>query len=175
MSTAARTSRRGFTLIEMLCAMVVIGLIATLAAGFVIQASSSFTVAGTGAQVLLEANSAMDRISRELRGIQLSSGSLNVSSISSSSISYNSGSSITLNSGTLSLTTPTSGSSPLAVGVTSFTLEALDNQGTLLTLPLASPATSTIQRLRITVTLTRGTTSETLRTVVFPRALITGS
>ena len=69
----ARSVRRGFTLIEAIATIVVLAIIGSIASLIILTAVDGYTDAATGAQLHIEASTAMDRIVRELRKVALDS------------------------------------------------------------------------------------------------------
>lgn len=188
MNRDAGTSRRGFTLVELIAAMVVVAVIGTIGAFTLQRAAAANTQVSTRGMLFAEASGVMDRVVRMIQSEPMRVGSNpavpSIAGFSASSVSWDDGSSIVYTSAqqTLTLTDITAGdlaaSSPvLSSCVTAFTMSAMNDAGTdLLTLLGVSSLDATqsedIQRLSITLTLTREGQTVTLRTRVFPRCLL---
>ncbi|CAN5838828.1 hypothetical protein BH11PLA1_BH11PLA1_18860 [soil metagenome] len=180
MSTPLRTlcaRRGGFTLIEMLCTICILATIAMVTSGLIFQASAAFVAAGTGAQLSGELSGAMERVAREVRMIPAKSGTSGVvadlNGIGSISILYGLGA-VAMKGDALTITEG-AGTQCTILENASIAFEALDNQGAVIAEPVTGPKLEQVQRVRITLSATRGSETQTLRTVVFIRSLMAGA
>ncbi|MBX9736930.1 MAG: prepilin-type N-terminal cleavage/methylation domain-containing protein [Phycisphaerales bacterium] len=168
-----------FTLVELVCAMVIIGLLGSVTAAIVARASTSFSSAGVGSQLSGDASSAMEVISRRLRDINAVVGSTpaapNITSVSSGAITFETNSSFALNGTQVLYSDAGATAMPIAANVTTFSIVPLDQSGAAIALPVSGAGTAAIQRFRITLTLSRSGINETLRTEVFIRSLMAGA
>ena len=81
--SAQLARRRGFTLIESMGAVVIIAVLSGFASMIILNAVDGYTNAAVGAQLHAEASIALDRAQRELRRIELLTGSGNAPNITS--------------------------------------------------------------------------------------------
>ncbi len=173
-------SRRGFTLIEMVATVVIIGTLGSVASGVIYQASRTYTQAALSAQVHEELASGLDRIDRALREIAIkspyASSAPNIVSLTAASMTYNTSSVLTYTASTGDITLSESGgpTGTLLRGVSAFTLQAFDESNAAMAASLSGSACDAIRRISVSITLTRDGVSQTLRTKVFLRALLKG-
>ena len=180
-ATACRN--RGFTLVEALATIAVLSIVGLASSRLILESSSRFTDAVTRSQLHATGTSAMSRIVSELGGVSPLSGvsptAPNINSASSSTsvtfvgsggatrtITYNSGAS------TIIITGSAAASQTLASDCTAFSFTYLDSTGGTI-----SPAsgTSLIRRVVVQFTLSRAGVSETIRTSVYIRSMMSGS
>ncbi len=170
---------RAFTLIELLCAVVILGMLGSVTAAIVARASASFTSAGIGSQLSSEASTALEVITRRLRDIDGVTGSVpaapSISSISATSITFNTNSSFTHSGSQVLFSDAGTTALPIVNDVVTFTLSAIDGSGNAIALPISGAGTGAIQRIGITIALRRAGITETLRTQVFIRSLTAGA
>ncbi len=174
-----RPGTRAFTLVELLCAMVILGVLGSVTAAIIARASASFSGAGIGGQLSSEASGALEVITRRLRDIDGVAASVpaapSITSVSSSSIVFNTNSSFTLAGTQVLFSDAGTTSMPIANDVTTFSLTALDESGSAIALPVSGSDTAAIRRIGVTIALSRSGITETLRTQVFIRALASGA
>lgn len=177
--TNARSGRRdgGFTLIEAIACMVILGTMASVSAGLVLRASDAYTRGATSAQLVAELSTGMDRIDRELRRIERKGAGAvapNIASVSATSITWSTNWSLTLSSGHVLFSE--AGSTPVVLlrDVTAFTVAAFNESDAALVLPLSGSGCDPIRRLSVSVTLSRNGQTESLRTKVFLRSTLAG-
>lgn len=180
MPLAPRTSRRGFTLVEALCTIVILGVLGSLISSLILRSSRSYIEVAQRAQLHSELAAAMDRIERELREIPLTSGTTSpaIASVRTDSITWTrSGVSCSLSlSGTnLMLTDTTGAAAVLLADVTSVAVSAYDESNAVITLPAVGGSTSSVRRVQVTITTARNGISDTLRMKVFIRSTMEGS
>ena len=173
-------ARRGFTLIEAIATLVILGSVGSVVSSIIFRAVQDYTTIATGAQIQAELTCTLDRIDRELREIDAkTTGSVapNIRSLASGSITFVSGGltkTISLTGTTLNLI-DSSGTTPLLDDVSTFTISAFDQSNTALAASLAGAGCDAIRRLSITVTATRNGSSDSLRTRVFLRSTLSGA
>ncbi len=178
--SARAGARRAFTLIEMIATVVIIGTVGSVASGIIYSASRAYTEAALGAQLHAELAAGLDRIDRAVREIGLkspyASSAPNIVSLSASAITYNTSSVLTFNSGTGEITL-SEGGGPTGVllrDVSTCTFSAFDESNTALASSLSGAACDAVRRVSVSITLTRGGATQTLRTKVFLRCMLEG-
>ena len=157
--------------------MVILGAMASVSAGLILRASDAYTRGATGAQLVGELSTGLDRIDRELRRIgRKGAGAVapNISSITSSSITWNTNWSLTFSGGQVLFSE--GGSTPVALlrDVSAFSVSAFNESDATLALPLAGAACDPVRRLSVSVTLSRNGQTESLRTKIFLRSTLAG-
>jgi prepilin-type N-terminal cleavage/methylation domain-containing protein len=178
MTIPATTSRRGrgFTLVEAIASIVIIGIVGLVASRLVVTASAAIEGTARRAELSGMLNAAMERAMIELRNIDAAAGVPVITSPSTSSISFTVGGSsrqLSHSGTTVSLTGAAASGAALATDVTTFTLTYYDRDNATIASPAAS--ISSIRSIQLTMTATRGGVSETLRSRVFIRSLSSGS
>lgn len=169
----------GFTLVELICVTVILGVLGAVTAGVISRAAAAMADSSVSARLCDEAGSAMELMTRQIRSIPGKAGSTpaaaDITAITGSSIQFAPSSWITL-TGTQVLVSENGGTAmPIAGNVTQLIFEPLDSSGALIATPVAAADLARVQRLRITLTLQRGARTETLRTTVFLRCLLAGA
>lgn len=168
-------SRRAFTLVEFIATMVVVSTIGAVISVLMGTSVDGYTRAATTAQLNSELNIALDRIDQMLRYVpQGSGGGPNISTLTATSLTWNTNWVLTLSGTNLTLSEAGGTASIIAKDVTSLSITARDQSNTALAASLSGSACDNIHRVRISITQTRSGVSETLRTTIFPRALMTG-
>ena len=179
--------RRGFTLIESMATVVVLGVLGSAASFLIIDAVDGYTDAATRAQLHAEMSIALDRAMREIRKIELDSDAVgevapNITSISATSIQWEDAAADQyelLKSGSeLQLKVDGVGPATLMTDVTGLTITGYDDGGPLPADPdtvVASCPCGTIRRIAVDVTAERGGISESLRFKVFIRSTMSGA
>lgn len=174
--TATTREHRGFTLVEMIAAIVVISIVGLVGSRLVLVASNAMEGTARRAELINSLNLVMERAMTELSSIDAAAGVPAITSPTSSSITFTvNGSSRTLShSGTtVQLTGAAATGATLATDVTTFTLTYYDRDNAVIASP--SAAISSIRSIQLTVTATKASISETLRSRVFLRSLSRGS
>lgn len=171
-------SASGFTLIELVCAMSVMGLLSVLAARIISSTADQYVAATVQTELCLEMSTAMERIVQDLRQTRLKNTlTPDLSSMTGSSIAWtdpDGPKSLSLNGSDLVLTDSIA-SSPLVRGVTSLGVQAYDDSGLALTGILNTAQLAAVRRVEITLTAQRQGVTETLRTRVYLRMLMSGT
>lgn len=169
----------GFTLVELICVTMILGALGAVTAGVISRAAGAMADSSVSARLCDEAGSAMELITRQIRSIPGKAGSTpaaaDITAITGSSIQFAPSSSITLTGSQVLFSESGGTAMPIAGSVSQLLFEPLDNSGTLIATPVAAADLARVQRVRVTLTLQRGARSETLRTTVFIRSLLSGA
>jgi prepilin-type N-terminal cleavage/methylation domain-containing protein len=167
--------RRGFTLVEAVAAMAVLGALGSVSSGVIMSAVGSYRDAAVTAQLHEEVSSAMEVVTRQLRVIpQAVSGGADISAVTPTSIAYGT-SSLTL-SGT-DLVWVNAGGAPVTLlsDVSGFALACFDGTNTAMNASLTGAECATVRRVSVTITLARDGRSDSVRSKVFLRGFVQGS
>jgi len=177
----ARSARqtRGFTLVEVIATMAVMGALGAVASSTVFSALDSYLDAATRGQLHTEISMAMDRVVRELQNTQLDGSASGVApdieSVASSAITWNDDYSLTLTGGQLMLSDNGAAAEPLLANVSSFSVQTFNESNVALGASLSGAGCDAIRRIQLTLTMQRNGTIETLRTKVFLRCTMEGA
>ncbi|MGQ0627522.1 MAG: PulJ/GspJ family protein [Phycisphaerales bacterium] len=176
---ASRRWRRGFTLVEAVATMVVLGALGSVVSSVIFRTVQDYTVTATSAQVQLDLSSTMDRLDRSLREIDVRSGSNapNITSITPTSIAYTAGGAtggFALSGSSLVFTDAT-GSTILLDDVIAFSIIAYDESNNAMGASLSGAACDPVRRILILLTVTRAGAADTLRTRLFLRSTMEGA
>lgn len=170
---------RGFTLVETICALVVVATVGSVSSGIIYTAIRSYRDASTKAQLSDDCSAALDRLTKVLWSIPRDTSASVVapliSNVTASSISWNTNWSLTLSGTQLMLTESGGTARPIVENVTAFTVSCYDQSNTLLAASLSGAATQPIRRIQLQISVSRQTQTETLRTRVFIRSLMSGA
>ncbi|MCE2967852.1 MAG: type II secretion system protein [Phycisphaerales bacterium] len=176
--SAARGTRGAFTLIELLCAIVVLGVLGSVTSAIILRAGVAFAGAGVASQLALEGDSAMEAVARLIRTIPTRTGTSPaapmITSVAADSITFGSATTIA-RVGTELRLTEGGQTRTLADDVSDFLIEPMSNAGAALSVPMSGAAVDAVQRVRVTLSLSRNGQSQTLRTTVFIRSLLAGA
>jgi prepilin-type N-terminal cleavage/methylation domain-containing protein len=164
------TSRsQGFTLIEIIVVIVIIGILATIAATIIMQGVSMYSVGESRSNALYQARFAMERMSREIREIR-SNTAADIPAMTGTTLLYNDINGLQLgfrlNAGNIERTEDNGTTwQTLAINITGpggniFTY--LDNTGAV------TASESSLWLVQIQVTATQGTESINMQTTVHP-------
>lgn len=174
-----RRSARGFTMVEAIATLTVLGVLASVSVNLIYTATTSYRDAATRAQLSDEVSVAMDRIARRLTSIERDTSAAvvapQISSVTPTSIAWNSNYSLTLSGAQLQLVENGGVARTLLDDVTSFSVSAFDESNAALAGTLSGAATQAIRRIRVQVTVQRLGISETTRTKLFIRATMSGA
>lgn len=172
--------RSGFTLVEVITCVSILAIISTVCSQIIFTATNAFTENALRAELHAQATTVMERLVRELQNIQrdtINTATVpNISAFTASNITWNTQYSP---SGQISGAAPASLTSSFSPGNTgslgpsvSVTLAYFDKDNA--TVAVGGNA-SLIRRIQITVTITNGSMSESLRTKVYLRSMLSGS
>lgn len=173
------SSRRGFTLVETICALVIVATIGSVSSGIIYSAINSYRDASTRAQLHNDCSAALDRLTKVLWSIPRDTSATVVapliSNVTASSISWNTNWTLTLSGTQLMLTESGGTARSVLDNVTAFTVTCYDESNAALAASLSGSATQAIRRIKIEVTVSKQGATETLRTRVFIRSLMAGA
>lgn len=168
--------RRGFTLVEAVAAMVILGALGSVVSAVVLEAMQGYSTAATGTLAHEQLTSALERLDRELREIDLKSGSAvapDITSITPTSITFSGGKAISLTGTTLNFTDTAATTTVMLDAVSAFTIAAFDEANVAMAGTLSGAACDPVRRLSITLgSITSGTT-DSLRTKIYLRNAMT--
>jgi prepilin-type N-terminal cleavage/methylation domain-containing protein len=173
----------GFTLIEAIATIVVLGVIASVSSGIILSAADGYLGATVQAQLHTELSVAMDRIVRELQKIDLDESASGVApdvdTFTSTTIAWSNpadeNSALWLDGTDLKVIIDDSDDAVLLADVVSVAFAASDESDASLALPLAGPTCDAIRRITVTITLTRSGETSSLRSNVFLRSTMSGA
>jgi len=171
-------SPRGFTLIELISTMAVVGALGSIAASILIASIGSLMQTTTAAQLHTELSIALDRVDRELRNIPLDSGASdiapNIDSVTSSSIAWGGSSQLSFASGNLYLTLNGGSAVTILQNVISLSVKAYDEDNAQMASSLSGTGCDGIRRLQVDIRVTRDGVTEDLRTKIYLRSTMAG-
>ncbi|MFM9957164.1 MAG: type II secretion system protein [Phycisphaerales bacterium] len=127
-----RADRRGFTLVEMLATLVVVGTVAAITSPIVVGATQAFAKSASQRRAAEQVAGALDRLSRVLREAPAKSspaGAADFASAAADNFALSNGLNVTLSGSTLMLGSTTVKGSPLCQNVTAFQITYLDSAG----------------------------------------------
>lgn len=175
----AGPTRRGFTLVEAIAAMLIVAVLGSVSSVVIYTAVASYRDASVKAQLHGEASSAYDRLVRALwsipRDTSASVVAPQVSTVTATSIAWGGNWSLTLSGTQLMLVENGGASKSILNNVTSFTIQTYNESNTALAASLSGAATQAIRRIQLQVTVGREGQTETLRTRVFIRSTMSGA
>lgn len=171
--------RRGFTLIESIATITVLGVLAGVSANLLYTASTSYRDASTRAHLCDDVTVALDRVAHRMTSIARDTSASvvapQISSITPTSIAWNGDCSLTLSGAQLMLVESGSAARVLLDNVTSFSVSAYDESNSALAGTLSGAATQAVRRLRFQITAQRLGITETVRTKIFIRSTMAGA
>ena len=161
---------RGFTLMEMVITILLVGILSSLAAVIILQGVKGYTVEDQRSNAHYQARLAMERMVREIRLIRWDSvlGQADISTMTATDLRYQdiqgNQMGFRLNVGTVQRTQDSAATwQPLATGVTALNFNYFQQDG-------VTPATApTLWFVEITMTDLQGTDTLQMRTRVHPR------
>jgi prepilin-type N-terminal cleavage/methylation domain-containing protein len=182
MQRRRRTTRRGFTLIESIAAIVVLGTLGSIASFLIVGAVDGFVEASNAAQLHAELSIGLDRAVREMRRIEPApggNGASRVDSVTATSIGWSDsdGDAYALSLAGTEVTIAVDGGAAavLLSDVAAFTVTASDEDDSPLTPPCSGAGCSAVRRVRLEATLQRNGVTHTLRAKVFLRGSMAGT
>lgn len=166
MSAVTRTTRKAFTLLELLAAILVMSIISAVLLPVLSSASESYTTTRDVRSRTEHMAFALDRIARMIRQAPIGTDDIGVGiqTATASSVLFTDGTGIELSAGQLEMVVPGAANSLLCDDIDSVTIEYFASDG------ITSTLTSPTQTHRIAVTLTSGTL--TMSVIAHPRVWI---
>ncbi len=178
MKRRSATSRRGFTLVEAIAALTIIGVLGSIGSRLVYSSVTSIRDGSDRAEMHSEASNAMSTITTTLRNLaRTSSGGANITSVTSTSIACNTTQTFSLSGTTLNFADSAQGgtSQPMLRNVSAFDVKCYDQDNTALATTLSGTGIDPVRRVQITITVTKNGITETLRTRTFLRNTMQGA
>jgi prepilin-type N-terminal cleavage/methylation domain-containing protein len=181
-SAAAPRPRRAFTLVEVICTIVVISLVAGATSRILFQAFGALNDSSTRSDLHDQLASAMERITSELHTISIKPSSSpatpDITACTAASIAFNNPTAartIGITGSTILVSGSAKASSIIATGVSAFIIQGYDESDAALPASPSVAQIATIRRIQITITATSNGVTETLRTKVYVRCMALGS
>lgn len=173
----------GFTLVEAIATIVILAAVITVCSRIVSSATKGYTDSVTRAELHSQLSSAMDRIITDLRQTRVGPGSTPVApdlqGATASSIGWTmvggGTRSVALSGSQVTLTTESVAATALAVNITAFSVQCFDESNAALASTLNGSALNAVRRVRITLTGSSNGITETVRSKVFLRSMMTGA
>jgi len=179
MSRRPSRHSRGFTLIEAIATMVVLGVMGAFISGLIVRVANQYSATAVAGRLQGQLSTAMERVFRELQSIPARAGAspvvAEISAVTASSVTFRTNWVLSLVDGQLLLAESGATAQPLLDDVIAFSVQALDAQGAALAASLSGAACDAVNRFSVTIAVTRAGVTETLRTRVFIRALQSGA
>ena len=172
-SPRARRPRGGFTLVELIATIVILGTLGSVTTFIINTLAETLSTDATQAQLHMELAVALDRMAAEIRAVPRDESAAglapDIDAIDADFISF-AGSEFSLVGTTLRYDDG-SGAAVLLKDVDTLTLRALDETGTELPAPLLDDGCDDIRRIEITLSCTRHGVAVSLGTGVFVRSM----
>lgn len=143
---------RGFTLIEMMGTLVVVGAVAAVVSPMVLKSSEAFARSASQRRTCEQVSLALDRLTKTLREAPSKSGvagATDFSQASATAFTLGNGNSVEVSSGSLILGSDTIKSVPICRNVTDFSLAYFDGAGASVNV---ASGTDTVRRVHISLT-----------------------
>lgn len=173
--------RRGFTLVEAVCTMVVVGVLGVATSGLVLSASDQYLSAASRGAIGSGLSSAMERIAIELRQIPAAPGvsptRADLRGVTPTSVLWNDATAVERSlelSGSQVVLSEGRNQYVLLNDVTAFSVAAFDESNAALAGTIAIADIAPVRRLEVAITVSRGGCSETLRSRFFLRSVVEG-
>jgi prepilin-type N-terminal cleavage/methylation domain-containing protein len=175
-----QTFRRGFTLVEALATIVVISILGSISSTVIYTGVIAYRDAAAQGHLHAEVSIAMEVIARTLREVPAEPGSRpavpQIAAVMPSSIAWGPGGASTLALNGSQLQLVQGGSTVvLLTDVTAFNIRCLNATGAPLPSSISGAGTRDIQRVEVTIAVSRQGVTERLRTLVFLRCLLSGA
>lgn len=172
---------RGFTLIEAIASIVVLGVLGIVASNLLATASGSYQNAAVRSELHKEASMTVDRITRILRSIPPDTSSddpaPSINEFASDAIFWltpDGAASIEWTGSDIMITSAGEGAVLLQNDVSQFSLRAFDESNVALPGLMSGPACHAIRRIEVTLEVERHGVDDMLRSRVFIRAMADG-
>ena len=178
-----RRRRRGFTLVESMATIAVLGVLGSSASYLVLDSVDGYMDATTSAQLHAEMSIALDRVIREIRKIELDDAAAgvapNISLISATALSWQDSSSnsyrFAMVGSELQIEVAGGGLSTLLTDVTSLAISIFNESNVDIGPACAGAACDPVRRIVVDVTTQRSGVTESLRFKVFIRSTMSGA
>ncbi len=179
----SRRRRRGFTLVESMATIAVLGILGSTASFLIVDSVDGYMDAATSAQLHAEMSIAMDRAMREIRKIELDDDAAgvapNISLMSATALNWQDSSSNTYRfaivGSELQLEVASGGLSTLLTDVTDLEISIFDEGNTDIGPGCAGDTCDPVRRIVVDVTTQRNGVTESLRFKVFIRSTMSGA
>ncbi len=179
----SRRRRRGFTLVESMATIVVLGILGSTASYLVVDSVDGYMDAATSAQLHAEMSIALDRAMREVRKIELDDSAAgvapNITSMTFIWLQWEDAAANTYQLGLagseLKLEVAGGGVSTLLTDVTSLNISIFDEDNTDIGVVCGGAACDAVRRIVFDVTTQRSGVTESLRFKVFIRSTMSGA
>jgi prepilin-type N-terminal cleavage/methylation domain-containing protein len=178
MTSRPRTAR-GFTLVEAIATMTVIAILGSVSSSLIYSGVRAYRDAAGQAQLHEEMSTALESITRALRGIP--AGQIDpvaypsITAVQADSIQWGTSARLWLSGSNLQFQEDGGTAYTLLTGVTSFSIQCYDEAGTALGTNLNASASQNVRRIQVQVTASKDGATETLRTRVFIRCTMEGA
>jgi hypothetical protein len=174
---------RAFTLVEAITTLVILALIGGAASRIVFQSFSALNDASTRNDMHNQLAAAMERISAELRTMEIKASSNpatpDITACTASALTFKNTSAatrtISLSGSALVITGDAAATQTIASGVSAFTIQAYDASNAALPASPSAAQIDTIRRIQVTITATSGSMTETIRSKLFLRCMALGT
>ncbi len=173
---ASRGPRTGFTLVELVACIVILGMVIASASRLMIDVTQAYVSATETADVHSELSIGLDRVVRELRSIgnEDDAGTFVpvIDSVSSSAITWSTDTTVELTGSAVELTMAGGTTRTLLEDVTGFTIAIFDESNASLSLPRTGDDCHAIRRIRVTITISRNGVTHSLSSKLFLRSMM---